>query len=77
MCGSEQVGNCVVLLCVMHPHSGQKLMWKDMKDRKISLKKNKNFLKLNILFQCWVNEPHTRSQVQQSSKDLCILNKLI
>jgi hypothetical protein len=23
MCGSEQVGNCVVLLCVMHTHSGR------------------------------------------------------
>jgi hypothetical protein len=24
MCGSKQVGNCFVLLCVMHTHSGQK-----------------------------------------------------
>ncbi len=39
MCGSEQVGNCFVLLCVNHTHSGQKLMCKEMKDRKISLKK--------------------------------------
>jgi hypothetical protein len=39
MYGSEQVGNCFVLLCVMHTHSGQKLMCKEMKDRKISLKK--------------------------------------
>jgi hypothetical protein len=41
MCGSKQVGNCFVLLCVMHTHSGQKLMWKEMKDRTISLKKSK------------------------------------
>jgi hypothetical protein len=26
MCGSERVGNCFVSLCVMHTHSGQKLM---------------------------------------------------
>jgi hypothetical protein len=26
---------------VMHTHSGQKLMWKEMKDRKISLKSSK------------------------------------
>ncbi len=41
MCRSEQVGNCFVLLCVIHAHSGKKLMWKEMKDRKISLKKVK------------------------------------
>ncbi len=33
------IGNCFVLLCVMHTHSGKKLMWKEMKDRTISLKK--------------------------------------
>ncbi len=26
MCGSKRVGNCFVLLFVMHTHSGQKLM---------------------------------------------------
>ncbi len=41
MCGSEQVGNCFVLLCVVHTHSGQKLMWKEMKVRTISLKNSK------------------------------------
>jgi hypothetical protein len=39
MCGSKQVGKCFVLLCVMHTHSGQTLMWTEMKDRTISLKK--------------------------------------
>jgi hypothetical protein len=38
----NQVGNCFVLLCVMHTHSGQKLMCKEMKDRTISLKFSKN-----------------------------------
>jgi hypothetical protein len=42
MCGSNQVGNCFVLFCVMHTHSGQKLMWKEMKHRRISLKRTKN-----------------------------------
>jgi hypothetical protein len=37
ICGFEQVGNCFVLLCVMHTHSGQKLMWKEMNDRTLSL----------------------------------------
>ena len=77
MCGSEQVGNCFVLLCVMHTHSGQKLMWKEMKDRTISLKKIKNCLKLYLSFECWVNEPHPRSQVKQSLEALGILINLI
>jgi hypothetical protein len=41
ICGSKQVSNCFVLLCVMHTHSGHKLMCKEMKDRTISLKKTK------------------------------------
>ena len=77
MCRSKQVGNCFVLLCVMHTHSGQKLMCKEMKDRTISLKKIKNCLKLYLSFECWVNEPHPRSQVKQSSKALGILINLI
>ncbi len=77
MCKSEQVGNCFVLLCVMHTHSGKKLMWNDMKDRKISLKKFKNCLKLYLSFECWVNEPHPSSQVKPSLKALGILINLI
>jgi hypothetical protein len=52
-------------------------MWKKMKDRTISLKKTKNCLKLYLSFECWVNEPHPRSQVCQSSKALDILINLI
>jgi hypothetical protein len=40
MCGYEEVGNCIVILCVMQTHSEQKLMWKEIKDRTISLKKS-------------------------------------
>ncbi len=77
MSRSERVGNCFVLLCVMHTHSGQKLMWKKMKNWTISLKKFKNFLKLYLSFECWVNEPHPRSHVKQSSETLGILINLI
>jgi hypothetical protein len=77
MYGSEQVGYCFVLFCVMHTYSGRKLMWKEMKERKISWKKNKNCLKLYLSFECWVNEPHPRSQVCQSLKALGILINLI
>ena len=41
------------------------------------LKKIKNCLKLYLSFECWVNEPHPRSQVKQSSKALGILINLI
>ena len=34
MCGSERVGNCFVLLCVMHTHLGKELMANKMKQRK-------------------------------------------
>jgi hypothetical protein len=52
-------------------------MWKEMKDKKISLKKIKNCLKLFLSFECWVNEPHPRSQNKQSSKVLEFLINLI
>ncbi len=52
-------------------------MWKEMKDRTISLKKIKNCLKLYLSFDCWVNEPHPWSQVTQSSEALGILINLI
>jgi hypothetical protein len=45
-------------------------MWKEMKHRTISLKKIKNCLKLYLSFECWVNEPHPRSQVKQSLEAL-------
>ncbi len=52
-------------------------MWKEMKDRTVSLKKIKNCLRLYLLFECWVNEPHPRSQVKQSLEPLDILINLI
>jgi hypothetical protein len=41
ICRSKRVGNCFVLICVMHTHLGQMLMWKEMKHRTISLKNSK------------------------------------
>jgi hypothetical protein len=61
----------------MHTHSGQKLMWKEMKDRKISLKNSKICLKLYLSFECWVNEPHPSSQVKHFSKAIGNLINLI
>jgi hypothetical protein len=77
MCGSESVGNCFVIVCVMHTHSGKRLMLKEMNERKISSKRFKNCLKLYLLFKRWVNEPHPRSQVRQSSIALGNLINLI
>jgi hypothetical protein len=33
MCGSERVGSCFVLLCVMHTHLGKESMSNEMKQR--------------------------------------------
>ena len=52
-------------------------MWKKMKHKTISLKKLQNGLKLYVSFECWVNEPHPRSQVKQSLEALGILINLI
>ncbi len=52
-------------------------MWKEIKDKTISLKKIKNCLKLYLSFECCVNEPHPRSQVKQSSEALGTLINLI
>jgi hypothetical protein len=77
MCGSERVGNCFVLLCVMHTQLGQSLLAKEMGVRRISLQKFTNSLKLYLAFECWVNELHTRSQICESRKLLGELITLI
>ncbi len=68
MCGSERVGNCFVLLCVMHTHLGKELMANKMKQRKISMKRFINCLKLYLAYERWVTEPHSRAQVCRSYK---------
>ncbi len=55
MCGSKRVGNCFVLLCVMHTQLGQSLLAKEMGAKRISLRKFTNCLKLNLGFERWVN----------------------
>ncbi len=39
MCGSEQVGNCFVLLCAVHTQLGQSSVASEMRERRISLQK--------------------------------------
>lgn len=77
MCGAERVGNCFILLCVMHTSLGKKLMSKEMKLKKISLKKFIKCLKLYLAFERWVTEPHRKSQVRRSYKVLGLLINLI
>ncbi len=74
MCGPERVGNCFVLLCVMHSHLGKDLMSIKMKQRKIPLKRFITCLKLHLAYECWVTEPHSRVQVHRSYR---ILGELI
>ncbi len=77
MCGSERVGNCFVLLCVMHTHLGKELMANEMKQRKTPLKRLIECLKLYLAYERWVTEPHSRAQVRHSYKLLGELIKMI
>ncbi len=77
MCGSERVGNCFVLLCVMHTHLGKELMSNKMKQRKIPMKRFIKCLKVYLAYECWVTEPHSRAQVRRSYKVLGELIKMI
>ncbi len=77
MCGSERVGNCFVLLCVMHTHLGKELMANKIKQRKIPLKRLMECLKLYRAYERWVTEPHSRAQVRHSYKLLGELTKMI
>ncbi len=77
MCCSDRVGNCFVLLCVMHTHLGKELMANKMKQRKIPLKKFIECLKLYLAYKRWATEPHSRAQVCRSYKLLGELIKMI
>jgi hypothetical protein len=68
MCGSERVGNCFALLCVMHTQLGKFFFAKEMGLRRISLQKFTNCLKLYLAFERWVNDSHSWSQVCKSYK---------
>jgi hypothetical protein len=77
MCGSERVGNCFVLFCVMHTHLGKELMSNKMKQRKIPIKRFIKCLKLYLAYERWVTEPHSRAQIHCSYKVLGELIKMI
>ncbi len=77
MCGSERVGNCFVLLCVMHTHLEKELMLNEMKQRKIPIKRFIKCLKLYLAYEHWATEPHSRAQVHRSYKVLGELIKMI
>ncbi len=68
MRGSEQVGNCFVLLCAIHTQMGQSLVAKEMRERRMSLQKFTNCLKLYLSLERWVNESHPRSQINRFCK---------
>ena len=77
LCGSEQFGNCFVLLCAMHAQLGQSLIAKERRERRISLQKFTNCLKLYLSFERWVNESHPRSQINRSCRLLGDLINMI
>ena len=74
MCGSERVGNAFILLCLFHTQLGQKLI---ATYRPVSINSYKECLKLYLSFDRWVNNPHTRCKVQNSTRLLGELITLI
>jgi hypothetical protein len=64
MCGSERVGYAFILLSLFHTQLGQKLI---ATYRTVSINSYKECLKLYLSFDWWVNEPHTRREVQNSA----------
>ena len=74
MCGSERVGNAFILLCLFYTRRGQELI---ATYRPVSMNSYKECLKLYLSFDRWVNEPHTRREVQNSARLLGELITLI
>ncbi len=74
MGSAERVGNCFVLLSVMHTYLGKELMATKMKQMTIPMRGFINCLKLYLAYERWVTEPHSRAQVCRSYK---LLGELI
>ena len=77
MAGSERVGNCFILLCVMHTARGIQLTKVEMLSQHISLKRTHHCLKLYLSFERWITQPNIRSKVVKSKRLLGELITLI
>ena len=77
MAGSERVGNCFILLCVMHTARGIQLTKLEMSQRQIPLKRTLHCLKLYLSFERWITQPNPRSKVVKSKRLLGELTLLI
>ena len=74
MAGSERVGNCFILLCVMHTARGIELTKLEMANQRITLKRTLHCLKLYLSFERWITQPNPRSKVEKSKR---LLGELI
>ncbi len=71
---SEQVGNCFILLCLMHTQQGQDLTDYEHRQKWMSLQKIICCHKLYTSFRYWVMELHTTIGVTRSRH---VLSELI
>ena len=72
--GSERVGNCFILLCVVHTSAGQMLIKPGLALYKIPLKRFIYCLKLYLAFEKWVSESHPIQEVKDARR---LLSRLI
>jgi len=61
--GSERVGNCFILLCLLHTSRGLELTDYQRRQRRIPMRDIIYCLKLYLSFERWVTVPHRRQDI--------------
>ena len=78
MCGSERVGNCFILLCALYTTQGKTLLSAGLaRNTKITLTGLQKCIKLYLAFEQWVNESHSKQEVENARGLLAHLVKSI
>lgn len=77
MAGSERVGNCFILLCLLHTCRGFELTDYQRKQKRIPMRDIIYCLKLYLSFERWVTLPHHKQDILQARQLLGRLVTLI
>ncbi len=74
MTASERVGNIFMLLCVIHTKDGRGILHNGLNELDIALSAFRNFMKLKVSFEKWVDDSNLIIDVCGASD---LLSKLI
>ncbi len=78
MSANECVGNMFLILCLLHTNDGKQLFADGLEDIGISLHAIKDFLRLQLSFEKWINNLNPIEDVVkaslQVSKLICAIN---